>query len=393
MNGHEMYTLRCKLGGEIHTALQALTSGTVSEDDLREMTGLSRTPWLLRQLPNWFDNIGVNKTGDLMTATYADIMPSQVGIVTSDVTFNASQPTITNHAEQTFDKVLKWPLAPPIIGEMSNFEKPSWFDKMEKMVSIGSNIALESPPGMGKDTAVQQLAAKHRKPLVTIPGDAGFRRRDLVGSPDISGGTSYFNVAEYAAAAVNGWWVLITEINSAEADALMYINSQLAAPYVVTIDGKAYPVHKDFRLFISYNAGLIGTKPLPQSFKDRFFSIKIPFFTKAALKARLSKMIDFTVNTNVLMAVAEVGHAIYEDHKAGRIRYQITARRLHDSLKWYVVEGSVTLEDALQEVLCDSVDVSIEQATISGTIKRISENLSMKAQSEGIANVMRSTFV
>lgn len=378
----KMYTLRAKLGGEIHTALEALQNGeTLTDEQLKDLTGLSRTPWLIRQLPKWFDNIGVTSPyGEAaLSATYAEVMPAQVGIVTSDVTFNAGKPELmTPGNEPSFEKVLKWPLAPPIIEEMQYFEEPSWFNRMEMMVMAGSHISLESPAGIGKDTAVQQLAAKHRKPLVTIPGDAGFRRRDLVGSPDVTNGTSYLNVAEYAAAAVNGWWVLITEVNAAEADALMYINSQLAAPYVVTIEGNAYPVHKDFRLFISYNAGFIGTKPLPQSFKDRFFSIKVPFFTEYALSRRLIKMSENNMPELLAKYIAAVGSAVYKDFENGRIRYQVTVRRLFDVYKLFSISGC-SFQDALIDVLCDAVDVKIESSTIKATIQRVLQDVSSEA--------------
>ena len=196
---------------------------------------------------------------------------------------------------------------------------------------------------------------------MTIGGDAGFRRRDLVGTAHISNGTSRFEVGEYAAAAVNGWWVLLTEVNAADPDALMYINAQLAPPYVVTIQGRAYPVHEDFRIFVSYNHGLIGTKPLPQSFKDRFFSIKATFFTKSQLTRRLQSMgMNFLPeNERSNGIIIDFGIKMWEAHKNGQMRYQVTTRRLADALL-LVNLNEQDAESAIEAAVIAAIDSPVE---------------------------------
>jgi MoxR-like ATPase len=338
---------------------ELLQNGPQSIDTLAEKTGASKN--VVRWLPAWskmFDNIVVVNNDGNIKATYIDAMPASPISVSIDANEYSDHSVSTNASMPTSNIV--WPQMPPLCEKQDFFRKPSWYDTMRAMVMLGKHIALAGPPGVGKDTAVIQLAAEEGMPLVTVGGDAGFRRRDLVGSAQISNGSSYFEVAEYAAAAVNGWWVLLTEVNAADADALMYINAQLAAPYIVTINGKAYPVHKNFRIFITYNPGLIGTKPLPQSFKDRFFSIQVPFYNKSQLY-RVLEANGMNAEMPYAEQIVEFGLKMWDAHERGQLKYQITTRRLIDAVT-LLNNGIVdNVKSALTMAVLDAIDSSIER--------------------------------
>ena len=369
----DQMVLRVREDSEIGRALKALQERPLTDEEIKLVGGKNRTHWLIRQFPKWFENISIKKThGDRnkpLELEYTDIQPNQVDVIGD---LNISGVEITKSSEKDNEDALRWPVAPQIIEEMDNFDKPRWFELMKAVVSKGKHIALEGPPGVGKDTAVQQLAAQERKVLVTIGGDAGFRRRDLVGTAHISNGSSRFEVGEYVAAAVNGWWVLLTEVNAADPDALMYINAQLAPPYVVTMQGRAFPVHEDFRIFVSYNHGLIGTKPLPQSFKDRFFSIKVPFFTEAGLRKRLQSM-GMSLLSKYEMAnsiVIQFGLQMWDAHVRGQMRYQVTTRRLSDALMLTDTLG-YPAKDAITKAVIAAIDSPVEAKAASTVLDRV----------------------
>lgn len=383
----EQFVLRVKKHSEVDRVLTALVeNGPMTEEQIQEAGGLSRSFLVVRWFNKWFDNIhsstDFSKEGNPTSVRYTPVIPSQVHVVTSDVKFGSAEvgglPAVQDHED------IRWPLAPPLIEEMENFDTPPWFELMKKMVSLGKHISIEGPPGTGKDTAVQQLAAQEGRVLVTIGGDAGFRRRDLVGQPVLRGGSSHFEVAEYVAAAVNGWWVLLTEVNAADADALMYINTQLAPPNIVTLHGKAYPVHPDFRLFITYNSGLIGTKPLPQSFKDRFFPVKVGFFSEYQLRRRMVAMgmpdydksdiddINEAVNKMWPDAVVRFGLAMWEAHERGQMRYQVTTRRLADAVDIMMngVNGG-DVSSALKTAVLDAIDSPVERKAAESVLREV----------------------
>lgn len=296
---------------------------------------------------------------------YTDTMTRVVSVPTSLFSGDGDDDDIS-------DTKLHWPDAPLPMPVMVNFDEPSWFADMSLMVGLGRHISIEGPPSIGKDTAVEQLAAMHQIPLVVMGGDAGFRTRDLVGSQQIANGASYFDVADYAAAAVNGWWVLLTEVNAADPSAIMFINRQLAAPYVVNFAGRSFPVHQNFRLFVTYNHGLIGTKPLPQSFKDRFFSIRESFFTETQLRKRLEAM-GWSMKPEHEMAnsiIVDFGMAMWSAHERGLMRYQITVRRLKDAVDLVVVGGR-SVKSALKAAVLASIDSPVEYKAAENVLNTV----------------------
>ena len=380
----DRFVLQVKKGSELGEALNALDKEPLTDDQLIAIGGKARTHWLIRQLPKWFDNIGIkNIHGDRdapIEMTYENVLPSKVDVL-GDLSIHTAEVSGKTASDTEEKEALRWPTPPPLIQIMDNFDKPRWFDTMKFAVENGRHIALEGPPGVGKDTAVQQLAAQMKKTLVTIGGDAGFRRRDLVGTAHISNGTSRFEVGEYVAAAVNGWWVLLTEVNAADPDALMYINAQLAPPYIVTIQGRAYPVHPDFRIFVSYNHGLIGTKPLPQSFKDRFFSIKVPFFSEAQLRRRLKSMgmrlLPSKERDNSI--VVQFGTKMWEAHERGQMRYQITTRRLADTLL-LINKAEYDIKAAIRAAVIAAIDSPVESKAAERVLVEVMREMSLQGE-------------
>jgi len=347
----------------------------LTRHELRDIGGLRRTDSMVRRLPKWFDNVRVDVQSGAdreTTLSYVDVAPKAPISIGADVVTIAGAGE--KKAAESVEKI-QWPQAPPLIEEMENFDKPAWFETMRTMVNAGCHISLESCPGMGKDTAVQQLAAQEGVPLVTVSGDGGFRRRDLVGSTELANGSSFFQTAEYAAAAINGWWVLITEVNAADADALLFINSQLAPPYVVNVHGKAYPVHKNFRLFVSYNAGLVGTKPLPPAFKDRFFPVKVPFFNEAQLTKRLQMWGLPEEKEYWAWAVVQFGLRMHKANVDGRMRYQISVRRLIDTIKLMDVGVTTDVFKALRMAVIATIDSPIEAKAAEKVLQDVRQDL------------------
>ena len=361
--------LRVRSNGELDKLMRSLltTDHPLSAKELRNIGGLRRSAGLVRRLDQWFDNVKVVvERGDpekKAKLSYVDIAPRPPEAIGTEV------PSLDNSEDEVVSNI-HWPQAPPMIESLGDiFREPTWFKTMKKMVDLGRHIALSGPPGVGKDTAVQELAATEGKVLVTVSGDAGFRRRDLVGSVNIRNGKSFMEVAEYAAAVVNGWWVLLTEVNAADADALMFINAQLAPPYVINIAGKSYPVHPDFRLFVSYNPGLIGTKPLPQSFKDRFFPIQIPFFSAYQLKSLL--MAHGMLENSWSGFLVQFAMDMWSAHERGQLRYQVTSRRMMDVVALMNAGICDDVKQAIYQGAICAIDSPIEQKTASTILNQV----------------------
>lgn len=381
----DQITLRVKRNSKTEKLIRHLLStGGSSESTLFKADFTKRLPWVVASLSKDIDNLTIRQTTGadsrpFYTAAYNELSPRPTPIIINNPTSSVVPSEVAGLLpEVTQVEDIRWPDCPPVPTSMgAKYREPSWFKLMETMVHSGRHVSLAGAPGVGKDTAVIELAAEYEKPLVFVGGDAGFRKRDLVGSTQIVNGRSFFDVAEYAAAAVNGWWVIISEVNAADADALLFLNQQIAAPYSVQIGGRGYPVHKDFRLFVTYNPGLVGTKPLPQSFKDRFYSIQVPWFDSSALKGIL---VSHGMNAENSWAgdLVEIGLAIWDAHERGAIRYQVTSRRLQDAVELMQKEVVTNLVQALNYAVVSAIDSPVESNTVKQLIKSKAAELAAK---------------
>jgi nitric oxide reductase NorQ protein len=263
---------------------------------------------------------------------------------------------------------LQYPPAPAIGQPSPTFVQPPWYSRMEAALNAGKHVSLAGPPGGGKSTAPEQYFIKKKQPFVVVNGDAGFRRRDIEGTTEIQNGNSFFKVAEFAAAARAGWGCILNEVNAADPDALMFINGILEVPKMVNIHGKAYPVHPDFRLIVTYNPGLVGTKPLPQAFKDRFFSIKLGFPEKEFLWKMVVANTGVDPHVFYMERLLKYAQSCWDLHVKGSLRYQISPRRLYDTVFLMKTLPNMTLDDAIQSAVVDAVDSATECQTLTTLI-------------------------
>jgi len=139
----EQFILRVKRGSELGKALEALSQDSMTDDELKVVGGKARTHWLVRQLPKWFDNVGIkNIHGDReapIELTYENVLPSQVDVI-GDLTLQGVN--VSGKSETAVEDALRWPSSPPLIETLDNFDKPKWFDTMKFAVEQGRHISL-----------------------------------------------------------------------------------------------------------------------------------------------------------------------------------------------------------------------------------------------------------
>lgn len=380
MTTNQSHHLRVKEGSLVENLLtQIAGSGKRTKEEIIKAGGQKQAVWVSWLLSRMFDNVTMNMSNGKYVMNYTDVVGSAAGTTYNITQADFSAPGIDGKTDASHEDV-RWPGAPKLLNlnDYTFYRKPSYFKAFQSMVSLSRHVALSGPPSVGKDTDVEYLAALEGRPLVNVPGDAGLRKRDLIGSPEMTNGSSYFLVSEFAAAVVNGWWACISEVNAAEPDSLLLLNSVAAPPYIINVRGRMYPVHPDFRLFITFNPGLIGTKPLPQAFRDRFYPIQIPFLNRDELRERLMAhgMPGETVVVNDAYGnsktvsklewvdkLLDFAMAMRDAHVNSKMRYHITVRRLIDAvvlmnegittdirraLKWAVI-GAIDSPPEVQE--------------------------------------------
>jgi MoxR-like ATPase len=250
---------------------------------------------------------------------------------------------------------VEFPELPTPRKALAAFQEPAWYVRMKAVLDAGKHVRLAGPPGIGKSTAPEIYFIRRNQPFVIVNGDAGFRRRDIEGSVEISAGSTFFKVAEFAAAAINGWGCILNEINAADPDALLWLNGILEEK-IINIHGKAYPVHKDFRLAVTYNPGLVGTKPLPEALKDRFFAIKLGFPHRDFLRKVVVAKTGCASYAPYLDRLLKYAEDCWAAHEKGSLRYQISPRRLFDAV--FLMDTGLTndVEIAIKQAIVDAVD-------------------------------------
>lgn len=377
--------LRVAKGGQLDRVIRPmlLTGKGSNKDEIKQRMGLADAAYFLNLMSSQFDNLSVeiNRQDGLRYAHYTDVTPKRVASISErleSLKIHVDQAKVIagdNGTQQTQapelgEEPIVWPEVPPQVKPHPQFVEPKYYRTMKSMVRAGRHIRLAGPPSVGKDTAIKQLAFESGKPLVSLNGSS-LRERHMTGirAQDASG-RSYFIPSQFAAAVVFGWWCNITEVNAAEQDVLLYLNSITEEPFVLTLNGRAFPVHPDFRLFVSYNPGALGTRPIPASLADRFFPVKLDFHSPASLRKVLQAngmpesdlvqsdsygnqkdwttcLVDYIIN-------------LYSAHENGKIKYQVTVRRGLDVVKLmeagFSKDGIDGFKDAVRAAVIDAID-------------------------------------
>jgi hypothetical protein len=157
-------------------------------------------------------------------------------------------------------------------------------DHVARSVLLGEPCLLEGPTGSAKTSAVLYLAALTAQPVIAIPCSGQLDTADLVGrhvpsGMAASGGWAWLDGHVLKAMDI-GAWLLLEEVNLAEAALLERINSilDLKPSFVVSehayevIGGADRPVHPAFRVAATQNParGYAGRNPMSPAWLDRW---------------------------------------------------------------------------------------------------------------------------
>lgn len=388
--------LRVAKGGQLDRVIRPMlvNDEPASKEEIVERMGLVDSLYLTSFLANQFDNFSLERKGNLRLVHYTDVTPKRVAAVSDrleqlkikaqSINVIASDNGQSPAGAELGEEPIVWPDVPPQITPHTNFVEPKWFRTMRAMVRAGRHIRLAGPPSVGKDTAIKQLAFEMGKPLVSLNGSS-LRERHMTGvrAQDASG-RSYFLPSQFAAAVIHGWWCNITEVNAAETDVLLYLNSITEEPFVLTLNGRAYPVHKDFRLFVSYNPGALGTRPIPASLADRFFPVKLEFHTESSLRKVLqangmpeSDLIttdNYGNQKDWTVCLLQYVMKLWETHEQGKVKYQVTVRRAMDVcelMKVFKDDGIDGFKAAIRAGIVDAIDNPLDAKEAERILKAI----------------------
>ena len=263
-----------------------------------------------------------------------------------------------------------WPEVPPATSAVNGeYVEPPWLDELRAASVIG-HVELMGPAGSGKTLAVHHLAASLGKRLAVITADGGLRKRDLVGQRELSGGQTVLMAAEFAAAARAGDWALIDEANMAEPDALSFLNGMTDRPGIegstFQVGGQTVEVHPSFRVFLTRNPGYVGTRPMNEALRDRFWSIDVPPLSGDSLAAMLRA---HGVRKAYIPDAVWLVDTLYKAWERNRISYQISPRRALDAAAMCEQLGGDGFRYWLERSILTKIDAKHDQEAVKRAIE------------------------
>ncbi|GFE52883.1 ATPase associated with various cellular activities AAA family protein [Babesia ovis] len=156
--------------------------------------------------------------------------------------------------------------------------------KILRALKVDRPILLEGEPGVGKSASISALATLNGTKLIRVNLSEHTDIMDLFGSdmPSASDGALKFvwHNGPVLDAAVNGYWIVLDELNLANQQVLEGLNALLdhrRETFIPELD-RFVKCHEKFRLFASQNPAIHGggRKHLPKSFLNRFTKIYYP---------------------------------------------------------------------------------------------------------------------
>lgn len=207
----------------------------------------------------------------------------------------------TSFIKRDYSELLKIPEVKAMFDEDANELKKvgATYDSLPTEAKIAyeaveagasGGIIFEGPTGTGKSFAARILANHAGAPLLNLQITYGTTVEDLVGMfvpcDDDSGAKWKFVMGPLLRAYVEGWQIVIEEINYGQPGVNAKLNEFTDGTTRVTINGKTYKKHPNFAVYMTMNPGYEGTEPLNVALKNRFAKVSVPALTKAEFVKR-----------------------------------------------------------------------------------------------------------
>ena len=158
-----------------------------------------------------------------------------------------------------------------------------------KALSLGMNVVLKGPPGVGKSYLAKYLCARTNRPLFRITLSETTYREDLLGhlhllSSDTGTTETQWIDGPLTRAVREGGILLLDEINAADANTVAALNAVMEGKETRTLTipqtGETITPHEEFRVIATANPGYQGTYELNDAFEDRFRHVKLAYLPK-----------------------------------------------------------------------------------------------------------------
>lgn len=196
-------------------------------------------------------------------------------------------------------------------------------------INSKENILLSGGTGTGKTTSLLQIAAHIKQPTIRINLNGETRLSDLLGKVQVVDGATVFEYGVLPTAMKEGLWLILDEIDFAEASCLAILHPVLEDNPVLVLKENAGEVirpHPNFRIFATANSvgamgdradSYDGTQKLNDAFIDRWQVVYVPNLQEKEEILMLRKRFP-TIPLHHARSMVKFANSVRKDRNSGQ---------------------------------------------------------------------------
>jgi len=224
----------------------------------------------------------------------------------------------------------------------SNFVPFGNFTDLENIIKSGIFYPayISGPTGNGKSTMVEQICAKHKRPLIRINLNMMTDEEQLIGSKTLEDGNVEIVEGPVLIAMRNGTTLLLDEIDAGSANTLLCLQPILEGkPYYFKLKNEMIVPAEGFNVLATANTKgkgsddgrYIGTNVLNEAFLERFAVTFEQEYPNAKVEVKIIKNLMETyscVDEEFAENLVKWAEAIRRTFEDGGVDETITTRRM-----------------------------------------------------------------
>jgi MoxR-like ATPase len=232
---------------------------------------------------------------------------------------------------------------------------------------------ISGPTGNGKSTMVEQICAKHKRPLIRVNLNMMTDEEQLIGSKTLEDGNVEIVEGPVLIAMRNGTALLLDEIDAGSANTLLCLQPILEGkPYYFKLKNEMIVPAEGFNIFATANTKgkgsddgrYIGTNVLNEAFLERFAVTFEQDYPNAKIEVKIIKNLMETYGcqddefAETLVKWAEAIRRTFED---GGVDETITTRRMIHIVRAFAIFKK---REKAVELCCNRFDAATKAAFI-----------------------------
>lgn len=257
----------------------------------------------------------------------------------------------------------------------SNFVPFGNYSDLESIIKSGIFYPayISGPTGNGKSTMVEQICAKHKRPLIRVNLNMMTDEEQLIGSKTLEDGNVKVVEGPVLIAMRTGTTLLLDEIDAGSANTLLCLQPILEGkPYYFKLKNEMIIPAEGFNILATANTKgkgsddgrYIGTNVLNEAFLERFAVTFEQEYPSAKVEVKIIKNLMQTyscVDEEFAETLVKWADAIRRTFEDGGVDETITTRRMI-----HIVRAFAIFKDRVKavELCCNRFDVATKTAFI-----------------------------